>query len=51
MTQWDETRQERRAKKLQKRREQIAKHGVSLQRVYVDAVLKRAKKRGKRRSK
>ncbi len=36
-----ETRQERRARKLRKKRERIAKHGKSLARVYMDAIRKR----------
>ena len=40
-----ETRQERREKKLQKKRERIPKHGKNLARIYMDAVLK--KLRGK----
>lgn len=39
----EETKQERREKKLQKKREKIAQHGRSLVRVYKDAVLKRVK--------
>ena len=42
-----ETRQERREKKLQKKREQMRVHGKSLARVYMDAILKRLK-RGKK---
>jgi hypothetical protein len=38
-----ETRQERREKKLQRKRERIAKHGKNLARVYMDAILKRLK--------
>ena len=41
-----ETRQERREKKLRKRREHIPKHGKNLARVYMDAIMK--KLRGKR---
>jgi len=41
-----ETRQERREKKLRKKRERMPKHGKNLARVYLDAVLKRLK-RGK----
>jgi hypothetical protein len=44
----EETKQERREKKLQKKREKITQHGHSLVRVYKDAVLKRAKKTGKK---
>jgi len=36
-----ETRQERREKKLRKKRERMPKHGKSLARIYMDAVLKR----------
>ncbi|MBN1862312.1 MAG: hypothetical protein JW790_01535 [Dehalococcoidales bacterium] len=36
-----ETRQERRAKKLRRKRERIPKHGKNLAKVYFDAVLKR----------
>ncbi len=36
-----ETRQERREKKLKKKREQITQHGKNLARIYMDAVLKR----------
>jgi len=42
-----ETRQERREKKLQKKRERIPKHGKSLARVYMDAIMKRLRGRGK----
>ena len=41
-----ETRQERREKKLKKKRERIPKHGKNLARIYVEAILKRL--RGKR---
>ena len=40
-----ETRQERREKKLQKKRERIPKHGKNLAKIYVDAILKRLKRR------
>ena len=40
------TRQERREKKLKKKRERMAKHGKNLARIYVEAVLKRLR-RGK----
>lgn len=43
----EETRQERRERRLQKKRERMPKHGKSLARVYRDAVLKRL--RGKAR--
>ena len=42
-----ETRQERREKKLRKKRERIPKHGKNLARIYVEAVLKRFRGRGK----
>ena len=40
-----ETKHERREKKLRKRRERIPKHGKTLARIYVEAVLKRLKRR------
>jgi len=36
-----ETKQERREKKLKKKRERMPKHGKNLARVYLDAVMKR----------
>ena len=36
-----EPRQERREKKLKKKRERMSKHGKNLARVYMDAILKR----------
>ena len=39
-----ETRQERRDKKLKKKRERMPKHGKNLARVYMDAILKRLKR-------
>jgi hypothetical protein len=36
-----ETRQERREKKLKKKRERMPKHGKNLARIYMDAVMKR----------
>jgi len=36
-----ETKQERREKKLQKKRERMAKHGKNIARVYMDAIMKR----------
>ena len=36
-----ETRQERREKRLQKKKERLPKHGKNLARVYMDAILKR----------
>ncbi|MDD4859573.1 MAG: hypothetical protein PHR56_05145 [Dehalococcoidales bacterium] len=38
-----ETRQERRAEKLRKKRERMAQHGKSIGRVYLDAVIKKLK--------
>ena len=42
-----ETKQERREKKLRKKRKRMPKHGKNLARVYMEAVLKRLKRRGK----
>ncbi len=42
-----ETRQERREKKLKKKQERIPQHGKNLARVYMEAILKRLKGRGK----
>lgn len=39
-----DTKQERRDKKLRKKRERMAKHGKSLARMYVEAVMKRLKR-------
>lgn len=39
-----ETRQERREKKLKRKRERMPKHGKNLARVYMDAILKRLKR-------
>ena len=39
-----ETRQERREKKLKKKREQVQKHGKNLARIYMEAILKRLKR-------
>jgi len=36
-----ESRQQRRAKKLKKKRERMPKHGKNLARIYMDAILKR----------
>ncbi|MBA7700280.1 hypothetical protein ES703_108991 [subsurface metagenome] len=41
----DETRQERREKKLRKKREKMPKHGRNIAKVYMDAILKRLKRR------
>ena len=38
------TRQERREKKLKKKRERMAKHGKNLARVYLDAIMKRLRR-------
>jgi len=43
----EETRQERRERKLRRRRERIPKHGKNLAKVYMDAILKRLRRRGK----
>ena len=40
-----ETKQERREKKLKKKREKIPKHGRNLARIYMEAILKRLKRR------
>jgi hypothetical protein len=37
----EKTRQERREKKLKKKRERMSKHGKNLARVYMDAIIKR----------
>ncbi len=42
-----ETKQERREKKLKKKQERIQQHGKNLAKVYMDAVMKRLKGRGK----
>jgi len=42
-----ETKQERREKKLKKKRERIPKHGKNRARIDMDAVLKRLKGKGK----
>jgi hypothetical protein len=41
-----ETRQERREKKLRKKRERVSKHGKNLAKIYMDAVIKRLKGKG-----
>ena len=43
-----ETRQERRDKKLKKKRERMPKHGKNLARIYVEAIIKRLRGRGKK---
>jgi len=40
----EETRQERRERKLKKKQERVAKHGHSLARIYKEAILKRINK-------
>jgi len=40
-----DARQERRAEKLRKKREQMKKHGQNLAKIYMDAILKRLKRR------
>ena len=42
------TRQERREKKLRKKRKRMPKHGKNLARVYLDAILKRLRRRGEK---
>ena len=42
-----ETRQQRRDKRLQKKKERMAKHSKNLARVYMDAVLKRLRGKNK----
>jgi len=39
-----ETKQERREKKLKKKRERMSKHGKNLAKVYMDAIMKRLKR-------
>ena len=41
------TRQERREKKLKKKRERMSKHGKNLARVYMDAIMKRLRRGSK----
>ncbi len=41
----EDARQERREKKLRKKRERIPKHGKNLARIYMDAILKRLRRR------
>ena len=41
-----EIRQERREKKLRKKRERMPKHGKNLARIYMDAIIKRLKGQG-----
>lgn len=42
----EDTRQEKRAKKLRKKKERIKQHGKDLARMYKDAVEKRKKEKG-----
>lgn len=42
-----ETKQERRARKLRKKRERMSKHGKNLARVYMEVVMKRLRGRWK----
>jgi hypothetical protein len=39
------TRQERREKKLKKKRERMPKHGKNLAKIYIDAIMKRLRGR------
>jgi len=41
----EETRQERREKRLNKKRERMPQHGRSLAKIYLDAIRKRLKRR------
>ena len=41
-----ETRQERRQKRLEKKKERIPKHGKNLVKIYRDAILKRLRGKG-----
>jgi hypothetical protein len=40
-----ETKQERRERKLKKKREKMPKHGKNLAKIYMDAILKRLRRR------
>jgi len=42
-----ETRQERRERRLKKKQERMPQHGRSLARIYMEAIIKRLKGRGK----
>jgi hypothetical protein len=44
-----ETRQERREKKLKKKREHMTKHGKNIARIYMDAIMKRLRGKGKQK--
>jgi len=39
-----ETKQERREKKLQRKRERMAKHGKNIAKIYMDAIMKRLRR-------
>ncbi len=39
-----ETKQERRERRLKKKRERMPKHGKNLAKIYIDAILKRLKR-------
>ncbi|MBA7696751.1 hypothetical protein ES703_105402 [subsurface metagenome] len=39
-----ETRQERRERRLKKKRERMPKHGKNLAKIYIDAILKRLRR-------
>lgn len=43
----EDTRQERREKKLRKKRERMPKHGKGLAKIYIEAVMKRLRGKGK----
>jgi hypothetical protein len=43
MSENSETRQERREKKLKKKRERVRQHGKNLAKIYRDAIMKRLK--------
>ncbi len=40
----EETRQERREKRLKKKREQVPQHGKNLARIYMDAIIRRLRR-------
>ncbi len=44
-SEFPETRQERRAKKLQKKKERMQQHGKGLIKTYADAVMKRVREK------
>ncbi len=43
-----ETKQQRREKKRKKKRERMSKHGKNIARVYMDAIIKRLRRRGRK---